>query len=312
MLSPNTSSFHRRHRKAQYLRALSDKNNLAAELTFFEIVRDRNKQPVDFGDAHSVFHLTREGSSGIALKLYCQADALMAARYEAIAGLMLALPYEVRKYLLLPTVFARCIRIFKNWHPGFIMPWQDKALALDKFILSHKPDFDYTLLSKFRRMMQVLRQTGMAHGCLEPGNVLVQPDLSLVLIDYDNMFAAGLPSLRSVDAKLPPIQYRHPTSSVQGYGPWTDNFAAWLIDTLLLIWSADGPLFQTLIDRSGRLTFDCQDMLASEKSPLLQALLNHQEYEFSQRGRVLWRAMELEPQDIWPLSSDGMPPIRLA
>jgi hypothetical protein len=47
------------------------------------------------------------------------------------------------------------------------MPWQ-VGTRLDRYLASYKPDFDYTLLSAFRRMIQSLQAEGIAHGGLEP------------------------------------------------------------------------------------------------------------------------------------------------
>ncbi|HEY9787694.1 MAG TPA: serine/threonine-protein kinase [Candidatus Obscuribacterales bacterium] len=86
-------------------------------------------------------------------------------------------------------------------------------------------------VDKFRDMVEALRVSGIAHGDLEPTNIIVDESGELKLVDYDNMYNPGLVHLKSLETGHP--DYQHPGRTLSHFGPYVDNYAAFIIDSIL-------------------------------------------------------------------------------
>ncbi|MDQ3855281.1 MAG: hypothetical protein M3281_02650, partial [Chloroflexota bacterium] len=102
------------------------------------------------------------------------------------------LPYTVG-FSFLP----RGIRVQGKWHPVVKMEWV-RGDPLSVYIQNHlgNPLALQALAGRWLDMMGALHRAGIAHGDLQPGNVLVVNG-SLRLIDYDGMYVPSLAGLRS-------------------------------------------------------------------------------------------------------------------
>ena len=88
-------------------------------------------------------------------------------------------------------------------------------------------------------MTEVLSQSGIAHGDLEPRNILVDYRDRLKLVDYDAMYVHSLAYLKSAEAGE--SIYQHPGRPLAHYGPYLDNFSALLIDSVLTFMATQPP-----------------------------------------------------------------------
>lgn len=77
--------------------------------------------------------------------------------------------------------------------PIVVMDWVE-ALSLKKFLANHikEPNFINKIAENFKKMVADLHTHHFSHGDLQHGNIMVKPDLSLVLVDYDSMYVPGL------------------------------------------------------------------------------------------------------------------------
>ncbi len=77
--------------------------------------------------------------------------------------------------------------------PIVVMDWVD-AQSLKKFLAEHINESNVIneIAKNFMRMVADLHAHHFSHGDLQHGNIMVRPDHSLVLVDYDSMFVPEL------------------------------------------------------------------------------------------------------------------------
>jgi hypothetical protein len=145
-------------------------------------------------------------------------------RYDAVslhlssANLSCFVPFE---YL------TEGIRINGSWYPIVKMQWIEGETLL-QYIRRNLQNAELlkSLAEKWRHMIIDLQAANIAHGDLQPGNVLIQDD-EIKLIDYDGMYVPALQGMRSNE--IGHRNYQHPRRSEEHFGPWIDNFSVWVI-----------------------------------------------------------------------------------
>lgn len=267
------------------------------------IVEKEGALAKNYGKEHSVFHITYE-THEYALKFFHHDLEDTINRYKLIAKL--ELKPQVESLLKRPEVFDQLMKFQSTPIPAISMPWISHASRLDDFLRNNKPDFDYSLLTSFRKAMKVLHNNVIAHGSLEPSNILVQNDYQISFVDYDNLYFDYLCKFSERDRASD--DYLHPRFENSDYGLSIDNFNAWVIDTTIMCWSADRRLWHQYMDSNGGLFFAAADFTNPKASKLMQTLLNHQVYDFSQRARLLLNFLKLAAQNVPALTVDGFPP----
>lgn len=77
--------------------------------------------------------------------------------------------------------------------PIVVMDWVD-AQSLKKFLAEHITESNVIneIAENFKKMVADLHAKHFSHGDLQHGNIMVKPDHSLVLVDYDSMYVPGL------------------------------------------------------------------------------------------------------------------------
>ncbi|MBY0550098.1 MAG: hypothetical protein K2W95_22675 [Candidatus Obscuribacterales bacterium] len=189
------------------------------------------------------------------------------------------------------------IAVGGQWFPVLKMDWVD-GLPLNTFV-------DQNLLNrtrladlryKFQAMMDSMRAWGIAHGDLQHGNIMVC-DGELFLVDYDAMFVPALAGYASNE--LGHSNYQHPLRTGSDFGPWLDNFSAWIIDTALLCLLHDPSLWNTF-NGDESLLFRQTDFANPEKSQLLSVLQDHEVDAIRERGAMLKQYLAVRPQLVPP------------
>lgn len=82
-----------------------------------------------------------------------------------------------------------------------------------------------------RRLAQHLHANGVAHGDIQPSNIIVEADGNLRLVDYDGMFVPALASLASVE--LGQRHFQHPGRRSRHFDANLDAFPFAVIDVAL-------------------------------------------------------------------------------
>ncbi len=272
------------------------------------IFENHKNQASNYSDINAVFHCTIR-SEAKALKLFCQPIDSAVRRFE-ITARVIEQSLQVTDALLPIELLAEAIEIDDVWYPGVLMPWVEESRNLGQIMRTTKADFDHTLLRVFRRMIRSLRRSNLAHGKLEPKNILVSGNRNLLeprltLVDYDKLCSPELLA-NSIGAAYPiSTPFRHPQASVDEFHLKMDNFPAWLIDTALLVWSFDRALFHSLNIASGEPVLGSEDLKAPGESSRFKVLLKHQTREISERAQLLLKLARLTPDSIPDLTLDG-------
>lgn len=236
----------------------------------------------------------------IALRVFLKDRADRDRRYEAVAR------YLERHKLdaLVPfTYLKRGLRVGDRVLPAMKMTWVDgEPLDARVIRLLDDPPAMRALAHQFFATMGELARHNVAHGDLQPSNILVTPQ-GLRLLDYDTTFAPGLETLGAAEPGHPDLQ--HPRRARLDFGPTIDHFSAWSIHVSLLALSLD-PTLWAKFGAEGRLLFRREDFTHPESSHLLQAL------RALPRGELLveriLEALASDPLGVPPLDELPLPP----
>ena len=157
--------------------------------------------------------------------------------------------------------------------PIVIMDWID-AQPLKDWIAEHLGDANaiLELARRFVRMVSDLHENGIAHGDLQHGNILVRPDGSLMLVDYDSMY---VPQLKRYAAEIAGIRgYQHPDRDrLKTLSPKMDYFSELVIYTSLRAIAAQPSLWNELeIGGSETLVFSGEDLDSRGRAPIFGRL----------------------------------------
>ncbi len=188
------------------------------------------------------------------------------------------------------------IRVRSNWYPILKMEWCN-GVGLGQWLQKHYADRDRleSFLEIWQELIKDLKDAGIAHGDLQHGNILVQAE-NLKLVDYDGMYIpqfAGLPS-----HELGHRNYQHPKRSPQDFGPWLDNFSAWLIYLSVKLLTIDPELWNEFKGGDECILFHKEDLEDPENSELFHALEKDPNDELKKCSRTIRYLLSLNPCDI--------------
>lgn len=81
----------------------------------------------------------------------------------------------------------------QGMQPLVVMDWVE-AQPLKKFLAEHitEPTTINKIAENFKKMVADLHSNQLSHGDLQHGNIMIKPDYSLVLVDYDSMYVPDL------------------------------------------------------------------------------------------------------------------------
>jgi len=204
----------------------------AANITF--------KSAVIPGKRNVVFRMALiDGSRYYAVKCFLQPEAERQIRYDAIKRHKLT---ESKRFFTQFLYQPRGITVGSEIFPIVKMLWVEGE-TIDQYA-SRKVrlgDFDAVeaLQTQFRQMLRALAEDGIAHGDLEPRNILVDVNDKIKLIDYDAMYVPALAQLQSCDIGVE--GYQHPNRNLTNFGPYLDNYSAVIIDHLLTCMLTNPP-----------------------------------------------------------------------
>lgn len=185
---------------------------------------------------------------------------------------------ELSNYLInvLPPSFVHFeyldegIRFKDGWYPIVKMEWV-AGEVLSSFVGARlgEPDTLRRVAAQWRGGPAAsLRGLRIAHNDLQHGNVMVQSDGRIRLVDYDGMFLPKFSGERSPE--LGHKNYQHPERSADDYGEYIDNFPSLVIYLSLLAVASDPNLWHFYNDDN--LIFTRSDYAEPGKSEVFQRL----------------------------------------
>jgi eukaryotic-like serine/threonine-protein kinase len=234
------------------------------------------------GSSAVVFQATVDGTPQ-ALRCYIRNDASSRERYSALGDYLAR--SDLSPYVSGTTWLDQAIRVNRETWPVLQMSWIDGRTLneyVDFLVTGANTAALATLAANWREMIARLQSAQFTHGDLQHGNVMVDQQGQLRLVDFDGVW---IPQLAGQD---PPTEYGHPNYQRPGrhdWGPWFDTFSALVIYTSLVALSKDPSLWLALYN-SKNLLFCRDDFFApfsTEVWKQLAALRDPQVNELTQR-----------------------------
>ena len=188
------------------------------------------------------------------------------------------------------------IQCGNRWLPIVKMDWID-GRVLDTFVDQHKsePQLLRQVATKWRVIVESLRDAGIAHGDLQHGNVLIDCQGEIRLVDYDNMC---IPAFRGTESpELGHRNYQHPLRSPRHYDGYIDNFPALVIYVSLLGVAAETDLWDDFYTGEN-LILAAKDFEQPSRSGCLARLKNSPDPWVSRHARYVERFCLQSVEDV--------------
>ncbi len=267
---------------SEYVRAIQDANNNLDKLAHLVPVLDDHGEPYRSSGAFAVVFKMKDEQTGkcYALKCFTEEQEGRAEAYRQIAD---ELEYVDSSYITSVKYLEKEIFVDSSCEedefPVLLMDWIDGE-TMESYIAENYQD-NYTmamLCYRFCKMAAWLRSQPFAHGDIKPDNIMVRPDGSLTLVDYDGVFVPAMKGQKS--PTIGTKDFSHPLRTVDDFDETIDDFALASIALSLKAIS----LKPSLLDEYGaadRLLFsvdDYRDLSKSKVIPALLELMNDEEF----------------------------------
>ena len=167
------------------------------------------------------------------------------------------------------------IRVRGNWYPIVKMEWVN-GVRMNQFVQNNlqAPETLRNIAARWRGLVSSLQSLNIAHNDLQHGNVMVQEDRSLRLVDYDAMF---LPQyLGEASPENGHQHFQHPLKTPRNYDQQVDNFPALVIYISLLALAAE-PILWDRFYNDDNLLLTKGDYRDPPNSRCFQALKSSQD-----------------------------------
>ena len=244
------------------------------ELSHLTPVLDTNGNPVmSSGNFAVVFRMhDAKANKDVAVKCFLREQEGRAESYRLIAQ---ELAYTPSPFLtpiryLDQELFVSSQSTTDEEFPAVVMDWI-AGDTLDRYVQAHlsDPNALRLLTFQFSRLASWLLSQPFAHGDLKPDNILVRPDGTLALVDYDGMF---VPAMKGTSAReLGSPDFRHPLRTPECFNDHIDDFPLASILLSLKALSLSPSLWQTY-GAADRLLFSAADYCDLASCPLLREL----------------------------------------
>ena len=154
--------------------------------------------------------------------------------------------------------------------PVLLMDWIEGE-TMETYVAANYTDTHAMamLCYRFCKMAAWLRSQPFAHGDIKPDNIMVRPDGTLTLVDYDGMFVPAMKGQKS--PTIGTKDFSHPLRTIDDFDETIDDFALASIALSLKAISLNPSLLQTY-GASDRLLFSAADYLDLSKSNTFTAL----------------------------------------
>ena len=257
----------------EYVKAIQDAGNNLDKLAHLTPVLDDHGEPYHMSGAFAVVFKMQDKSTGkyYALKCFTEEQEGRADAYRQIAEEldMVEYPYIIFVKYIEKEVCVDC-QCEEDKFPVLLMDWVDGD-TMEAYIAAnyHNQSSMSMLCYRFGKMAAWLRTQSFAHGDLKSGNIIVRPDGSLALVDYDGMFVPSMKGRKSPTKGTK--NFSHPLRTVDDFDEKIDDFSLASIALSLNAISLNSTLLD-LYGKSDRLLFSEEDYRNPSKSKVISAL----------------------------------------
>lgn len=258
---------------SEYVRAMQGPAGNLDKLAHLVPVLDDHGEPMRSSGAFAVVFKMKDESTGkeYALKCFTEDQEGRTEAYRQIADELESVDstYVTSVKYLEKELFVDCDGDDHEF-PVLLMDWIEGE-TMDHYIAENLYD-NYAmsmLCYRFCKMAARLRSQPFAHGDIKPDNIMVRPDGSLTLIDYDGMF---VPSMKGqTSPTIGTKDFSHPLRTKDDFDETIDDFALASIALSLKAIALSPSLFDEY-GSSDRLLFSADDYRDLSQSKLLTAL----------------------------------------
>ena len=220
------------------VRCFADPELSSGELAVYDRGGRAGMPVVSAGNFAAVYRVSNQGRS-FAVRCFTRAVNDQHARYGQLDTFLRAtLPPAFVEFEYL----EQGILVAGDWYPLVKMEWVNGE-PMNKFVESNlnTPNSLQIVAARWRGLLSALGSLNIAHNDLQHGNVMVQQDRSLRLVDYDAMFLPQYAGQASPENGHQ--HFQHPLKTSQNYNESVDNFPALVIYVSLLALAADPGLW---------------------------------------------------------------------
>ena len=258
---------------SEYLAAIQDAHDNLNKLNHLVPVLDKHGEPYRSSGAFAVVFKMKDEQTGkcYALKCFTEEQEGRAEAYRQIAE---ELEFVDSPYITSVKYLEKELFVDSNCEddefPVLLMDWIEGE-TMETYIAENYTDsYEMSMLCyRFCKMAAWLRSQSFAHGDIKPDNIIVRPDGTLTLVDYDGMFVPAMKGQKS--PTIGTKDFSHPLRTIDDFDETIDDFALASIALSLKAISLDSSLLQTY-GASDRLLFSATDYLDLSKSKIFAAL----------------------------------------
>lgn len=258
---------------SEYLASIRDAHDNLEKLNHLVPVLDNYGEPYRSSGAFAVVFKMKDEQTGkcYALKCFTEEQEGRAEAYRKIAE---ELEFVDSPYITSVKYLEKELFVDSNCEdeefPVLLMDWIEGE-TMETYIADHYMDNHAMsmLCYRFCKMAAWLRSQPFAHGDIKPDNIMVRPDGTLTLVDYDGMFVPAMKGQKS--PTIGTKDFSHPLRTVDDFDETIDDFALASIALSLKAISLNPSLLKSY-GASDRLLFSAADYLDLSKSKTLTSL----------------------------------------
>jgi len=202
------------------------------------------------GSSAVVFQASVEGKAQ-ALRCYIRNDASSRGRYSAL-NVYLA-DHDLHPYVSGTTWLEGAIMVNRSAWPVLTMEWINGRTLneyVDFLVSGSNAVALTTLAARWRDLVALLQRSEFGHGDLQHGNIMVDQEGQLRLVDFDGVW---IPQLAG---QSPPTEFGHPNyqhPGLRAWDRWIDTFSAMVIYLSLIALGRDPALWLALYNSKNLL-----------------------------------------------------------
>ena len=258
---------------SEYVKAIQDAGDNLEQLAHLTPVLDDHGEPYRSSGAFAVVFKMQDKSTGkyYALKCFTEEQEGRADAYRQIADEldMIDSSYITSVKYMEKELFVDS-QCEEDEFPVLLMDWVDGETMEAYIAANYRIQSAMLMLSyRFGKMAAWLRTQSFSHGDIKPDNIIVRPDGSLTLVDYDGMF---VPSMKgSQSPTIGTRDFSHPLRTVDDFDETIDDFSLASIALSLKAISMKSTLLD-IYAASDRLLFSENDYRNPSNSKVISAL----------------------------------------
>ena len=258
---------------SEYVKAIQDAGDNLEQLAHLTPILDDHGEPYRSSGAFAVVFKMQDKRSGkyYALKCFTEEQQGRAEAYRQIAD---ELDLLASSYITSVKYIEKELFVDSNCEedefPVLLMDWVDGETMEAYIATNYQNQSAMSMLSyRFGKMAAWLRTQSFAHGDIKPDNIIVRPDGSLTLVDYDGMF---VPSMKgSQSPTIGTRDFSHPLRTVDDFDETVDDFSLASIALSLKAISIKSTMLD-IYGASDRLLFSENDYRNPSNSKVISAL----------------------------------------